>query len=67
MALSTSDSVSVTSLTTDNQEDPLQDLSDEQVAQLLDETLRANDVLQAETQMFEKYLKRVEPKDMPGQ
>ncbi len=26
---------------------------------------RANDVLAAETQMFEKYLKRVEPKDLP--
>ena len=25
---------------------------------------RANDVLSAETQMFEKYLKRVEPKDL---
>lgn len=52
---------------TENQEDPLQDLTDEQIDQLLEETIRANDVLQAETQMFEKYMKRIEPiKDMIG-
>lgn len=27
---------------------------------------RGNEILQAETQMFEKYLKRVEPKDLVG-
>merc|ERR1712178_281766 len=51
---------------TENQEDPLQDLSDEQIYQLLEETVRANEVLSAETQMFEKYLERVEPKDLVG-
>jgi len=51
---------------TENQEDPLQDLSDEQIYQLLEETVRANEVLSTETQMFEKYLKRVEPKDLVG-
>ncbi|XP_046545033.1 coiled-coil domain-containing protein 113-like [Haliotis rubra] len=50
----------------DTAEDPLQDLTDEQLFQLVEETLRANEVLAAETQMFEKFLKRVEPKDMPG-
>ncbi|XP_076469850.1 cilia- and flagella-associated protein 263-like [Babylonia areolata] len=43
--------------------DPLQDLTDEQLYQLVEETLRANQVLEAETRMFEKYLRRVEPKD----
>lgn len=51
---------------TENQDDPLQDLSDEQIFQLLEETMRANDVLAAETQMFEKYQKRVEPRDHAG-
>ena len=50
---------------TENQEDPLQDLTDEQIYQLLEETFRANDVLQAETQMFEKYYQRIE-KDIVG-
>ncbi|XP_046340431.1 coiled-coil domain-containing protein 113-like [Haliotis rufescens] len=50
----------------DTAEDPLQDLTDEQLFQLVEETLRANEVLAAETQMFEKFLKRVEPKDVPG-
>lgn len=51
---------------TTNQDDPLQDLTDEQLYQLVEETLRANDVLGAETQMFEKFLGRVEPKDASG-
>ncbi|ELU06186.1 hypothetical protein CAPTEDRAFT_181233 [Capitella teleta] len=48
---------------TENQEDPLQDLSDEQIFHLLEETFRANEVLGAETHMFDKYFKRIEPKD----
>lgn len=51
---------------TTNADDPLQDLTDEQLYQLVEETLRANDVLAAETQMFEKFLARVEPKDPAG-
>jgi len=47
-------------------DDPLQDLTDEQLFQLVEETLRANDVLAAETQMFEKFLNRVEPRDGAG-
>jgi len=43
--------------------DPLQELSDEQLYQLVEETLRANQVLESETRMFEKYLFRVEPKE----
>ncbi|WAR13067.1 CC113-like protein, partial [Mya arenaria] len=47
-------------------EDPLQDLTDEQLFQLVEDTIRANEVLATETHMFEKYLERVEPKDMGG-
>ncbi|XP_060600612.1 coiled-coil domain-containing protein 113-like [Ruditapes philippinarum] len=47
-------------------DDPLQDLTDEQLYQLVEDTQRANEVLLTETQMFEKYLKRVEPKDGAG-
>ncbi|XP_005090523.1 coiled-coil domain-containing protein 113 [Aplysia californica] len=47
-------------------DDPLQDLTDEQLYQLVEETLRANEVLAAETQMFEKFLNRVEPRDTAG-
>lgn len=45
----------------DVQDDPLQDIPDEEVYKLLDETLRSNEILRAENQMFEKYFKRVEP------
>lgn len=45
----------------DVQDDPLQDIPNEEVFKLLEETLRSNEVLRAENQMFEKYLKRVEP------
>ncbi|CAH1780224.1 unnamed protein product [Owenia fusiformis] len=48
---------------TENQDDPLQDLSDEKIYTLLEETIRANDVLRAETEMFEKYTHYVEPKE----
>ncbi|KAK2141456.1 hypothetical protein LSH36_1095g00096 [Paralvinella palmiformis] len=58
-----SETLSLADTSTENQEDPLQDLSDEQLYQLLDDTIRANEVLATETQMFDKYLKRVD-KDM---
>lgn len=45
----------------DVQDDPLQDIPNEEVFKLLEESLRSNEVLRAENQMFEKYLKRVEP------
>ncbi|XP_064640516.1 coiled-coil domain-containing protein 113-like [Lineus longissimus] len=61
-----SETISVDTSMNELQDDPLQDLNDEQLYQLLEETIRANEVLAAETQMFEKYLKRVEPKDVPG-
>ncbi|KAK2187702.1 hypothetical protein NP493_156g01018 [Ridgeia piscesae] len=54
---------SVTSSITENPDDPLLDLSDEQLSNLLEDTLHGNEVLAGETQMFEKFLKRVEPKD----
>jgi len=62
------ESADVQSVDTDTTagEDPLQDLSDEQLYQLVEETIRANEVLAAETQMFEKFLNRVEPRDMTG-
>ncbi|XP_041375443.1 coiled-coil domain-containing protein 113-like [Gigantopelta aegis] len=53
--------------TTDTVDNPLQDLTNEQLYQLVEETARANEVLAAETQMFERFLKRVEPiKDIIG-
>ncbi|EDO35964.1 predicted protein [Nematostella vectensis] len=48
----------------DQDEDPLVELSDEELYNLVQETIHANDVLRNETTMFEKYLKRVDPKDI---
>jgi len=39
-------------------------LTDEELHMLVEENTRANDVLRIETMMFEKYLKRVDPKDI---
>ncbi|XP_033754334.1 coiled-coil domain-containing protein 113-like [Pecten maximus] len=47
-------------------DDPLQDMSDEQLFHMVEEMLKENDVLATETQMFEKYLKRNETKDALG-
>ncbi|XP_078687929.1 cilia- and flagella-associated protein 263-like [Branchiostoma floridae x Branchiostoma belcheri] len=59
------DTESVTTQDTETQPDtdPLSELSDERLYQLVEDTLQSNDVLQTETEMFEKFLKRVEPKD----
>ncbi|KAK6185485.1 hypothetical protein SNE40_007707 [Patella caerulea] len=46
----------------DTGEDPLLELSDEKLFQLVNDTIEDNEILTAETHMFEKYLKRVEPK-----
>ncbi|KAL9986980.1 hypothetical protein ACROYT_G001210 [Oculina patagonica] len=48
----------------DHDEEPLAELTDEELYNLVQETLHANDVLKNETTMFEKYLKRVDPKDI---
>ncbi|KAL3860691.1 hypothetical protein ACJMK2_010782 [Sinanodonta woodiana] len=66
MAESETMSIDTHDTSNDAGEDPLQDLTDEQLAGLVEDTLRANEVLATETQMFEKYLKRVEPKDLAG-
>ncbi|KAK3086713.1 hypothetical protein FSP39_022367 [Pinctada imbricata] len=50
----------------DEGEDPLQDFTDEQLFHHVEETERENMVLATETQMFEKYLKKNEPKDTMG-
>lgn len=62
------ESLEVQSVDTDTTgaEDPLQELTDEQLYQLVEETFRANEVLAAETQMFDKFLNRVEPRDTTG-
>ncbi|CAK8685258.1 unnamed protein product [Clavelina lepadiformis] len=59
------DSESVISATTgtDQQDDPLLELSDEQLFQLVEQTIRGNEVIRVETEMFEKFFRRVEPKD----
>ncbi|KAK7492203.1 hypothetical protein BaRGS_00016500 [Batillaria attramentaria] len=57
------DSLQSADTSMDTADDPLADLSDEQLYQLVEETIRANQVLEAETRMFEKFLRRVEPKD----
>lgn len=51
------------SVDTTTDQDPLQELTDEQLNQLVEETIRANQVLEAETRMFEKYLHRVDVKE----
>lgn len=47
----------------DHDEEPLAELTDEELYNLVQETFHANEVLKNETTMFEKYLKRVDPKD----
>jgi hypothetical protein len=47
---------------TENQDEHLQDFTDEQLDQLVYDTIRANEVLSTETQMFEKFYRRVETK-----
>lgn len=48
----------------DTEDEPLGDLTDEELYNLVQETCRANDILKTETQMFESFLKRVDPKDL---
>ncbi|KAI8773474.1 coiled-coil domain-containing protein 113, partial [Biomphalaria glabrata] len=60
--METSDSQSVYSEVV---EDPLHDLGNDELLKLLEETLRGNEVLITETQMFEKFLQRVDPRDGP--
>lgn len=48
----------------DQDEDPLTELNDEELFNLVEETMKANEVLKNETTMFEKFLKRVDPKDL---
>ncbi|KAK3727608.1 hypothetical protein QZH41_004588 [Actinostola sp. cb2023] len=48
----------------DQEEDPLTELTDEDLYNLVQETIHANEVLRNETSMFEKFLKRVDPKDI---
>eukprot|EP00794_Sanderia_malayensis_P019227 gene19227-21154_t len=48
----------------DQDEEPLAELTDEELHTLVEDTIRANEVLKIETKMFEKYLKRVDPKDV---
>lgn len=47
----------------DHDEEPLAELTDEELYNLVQETFHANEVLKNETTMFEKFLKRVDPKD----
>ena len=47
----------------DLDEEPLTELTDEEIYNLVEDTTRANEVLHIETTMFESFLKRVEPKD----
>ncbi|XP_031565323.1 coiled-coil domain-containing protein 113-like [Actinia tenebrosa] len=48
----------------DQEEDPLTELTDQELYNLVQETIHANEVLRNETSMFEKFLKRVDPKDL---
>ncbi|XP_028410048.1 coiled-coil domain-containing protein 113-like [Dendronephthya gigantea] len=50
----------------DQNEDRIEELTDEELYNLVEETLQANSVLKNETNMFEKYLKRVDTKDSTG-
>nr|XP_039257133.1 coiled-coil domain-containing protein 113-like [Styela clava] len=57
-----SDSV-VSAATGTDQDDPLADLTLEQLCQFVEDTERVNEVIKTETEMFEKFLRRVEPKE----
>jgi len=46
-------------LGTENQDDPLAELTDEELAELVENTVSTNEILQHETEMFEKYIKRI--------
>ncbi|XP_066927091.1 cilia- and flagella-associated protein 263-like [Clytia hemisphaerica] len=48
-------------------EEPLGDLTDEELFELVQKTMRANEILKIETKMFESHLKRVDPKDLTDQ
>ncbi|KAK2564595.1 Coiled-coil domain-containing protein 113 [Acropora cervicornis] len=48
----------------DHDEEPLAELSDEELYNIVQENIHANEVLKNETTMFEKFLKRVDPKDI---
>jgi len=48
----------------DLEEEPLNELTDEEIFNLVEDTMRANEVLGIETNMFESFLKRVDPKDL---
>jgi len=47
----------------DLDEEPLAEMTDEELFNLVEETMKANEALQIETNMFESFLRRVEPKD----
>ncbi|XP_078491712.1 cilia- and flagella-associated protein 263-like [Ciona intestinalis] len=59
------DSDSILSVTTgtDQHDDPLADLTDEQLFQIVEDTIHGNEVIRSETEMFEKFFRRVEPKE----
>ena len=48
----------------DLEEEPLAELTDEEIFNMVEDTIRANEVLNIETSMFESFLKRVDPKDL---
>nr|CAB3228139.1 coiled-coil domain-containing protein 113-like [Phallusia mammillata] len=58
-----SDSVLSTTTGTDQQDDPLAELPDEQLVQLIEDTIHANEVIRNEAEMFDKFFRRVEPKE----
>uniref|UniRef100_H2YDN7 Cilia- and flagella-associated protein 263 n=1 Tax=Ciona savignyi TaxID=51511 RepID=H2YDN7_CIOSA len=58
-----SESVLSTTTGTDQHEDPLADLTDEQLYQIVEDTIHTNEVIRSETEMFEKFFRRVEPKE----
>ncbi|KAH9505387.1 hypothetical protein Btru_058610, partial [Bulinus truncatus] len=60
--METSDTLSVYS---EAVEDPLHEFGNEELLKMLDDVVRGNEVLITETQMFEKFLQRVDPKDGP--
>jgi len=64
MASIISSEADLSSVADPDEEGSLGELTDDELFTLVQDTIRANDVLKLETKMFESYLKRVDPKDL---
>lgn len=60
------DAESIAASSQDAGDDPLNDKTDDELQQIWEDLAHGNEILDNETTMFDKYLKRVEPNIVPG-